>query len=299
MSRYAFFLGCMIPYRLPFMEMAARKVLEKLGVELVSMKDVGCCPDPVGIKSLDYKTWLALAARNLSIAEEMESNIMTLCNGCFETLKTANFVLKNDKELREEVNEVLSQLGKEFKGEIEVKHLIEILHDEIGVDKIRVFVEKPLKDLRVAVHYGCHVVRPSDVLAFDDPETPSSLDRLVNVTGAESVPYMRKMLCCGGGIRSIDTTSALGITKRKLLEIQRVNADCIAVICPFCFIQYDIGQTQIRSIFGDNFDIPVLYYPEMLGLAMGIPDMESGLRFHRVKVKPLLEKLNLSSKDQK
>ena len=287
---YAYFPGCMIPLRLPYMETAARKVLGFLGVELLDMPNFSCCGDPISFQSLDRDTWFVLATRNLCIAEEMRSDILTLCSGCYETLKTANVTLKKDVRLRERVNKTLSEVGREFKGTIEVKNLLEALQD-VGADKIRDQVNKPLRDIRVAAHYGCHLVRPSDVLNFDDPMRPVIFDRFIELTGAESVPYLKKMLCCGAGLRMVDMKEALKLVEMKLGYIEGAEADCITVLCPYCMIQYDLTQRMIKREDGGNFQIPVIYYPELLCLAMGIQPQELGLRLHRTSVEPVLKKM--------
>ena len=282
----------MIPLRLQNFEASAQRVLPAFDIELIPLDGAGCCPDPIGIQSLDRKTWLSLAARNIAIAEELGLDILTLCNGCFETLKTANHELNDDPTLKEEVNAILSQLGKEFKGTAKIQHFAEVLFEEIGVEKIKEVINHPLPDLKVAVHYGCHLVRPSEILAFDDPELPESLDSLVEALEAKSVPYLKKMQCCGTGIRGIDMDSALKMTRGKLMEMKRVGADCITTVCPFCFIQLDVGQFQIQKQYNESYELPVLYYGELLGLAMGLQPEELGLNLHRIKVKdPLLTSL--------
>ncbi len=291
MTSYGFFLGCMIPLRLQNFEASVRRVLPTFNIELLTLNGAGCCPDPIGIQSLDQKTWFSLGARNIAIAEEMGHDMLTLCNGCFETLKTTNHVLIHEPTLKDEVNGILSQINREFKGNIKVRHIVEILFEDIGVEKIREVVTHPLSDLKVAVHYGCHLVRPSEILAFDDPERPQSIDLLVEALSATSIPYLKKMECCGTGIRSIDMDSALKMTRQKLIEMKRVRADCITTVCPFCFIQFDVGQFQIQKNFNEEYNIPVLYYMELLGLAMGLQPKELGLDMHRIKTKKLLERL--------
>ncbi|MHA2061652.1 MAG: CoB--CoM heterodisulfide reductase iron-sulfur subunit B family protein, partial [Candidatus Sifarchaeia archaeon] len=242
-------------------------------------------------QSLDQKTWLSLGARNIAIAEELCHDMLTLCNVCCETLKTTNHELTHESNLKNEVNTILSQINREFKGDIKVRHIVEILYEDIGPEKIKEMVKQPLQNLKVAVHYGCHLIRPSEILAFDDPERPQSLDVLVEALGAKSIPYLKKMECCGTGIRSVDMDSALKMTRLKLIEMKRVSADCILTVCPFCFIQFDVGQFQIQKNFNEEYNIPVLYYMELLGLAMGLQPKELGLDMHRIKTKKLLERL--------
>lgn len=291
---YAFFPGCMIPLRLPYMENAARKALGALEVELLEMPNASCCGDPIAFQSLSKETWTAVAARNLCIAEEMGRDLLTLCSGCYETLKTANVKLKGDQRLREHVNKALAEVGREFKGTIEVRNLLEVLQ-EVGTDKIKTRIVKPLKDLGVAAHYGCHLVRPSDVLSFDDPMKPTTLDQFIELTGAESVSYLKKMLCCGAGLRMVDAEKSLKLVEMKLGYVEAAGADCMAVLCPYCMVQYDLTQRTIKREGGANPQMPVLYYAEMLCLAMGMSPKELGLRLHRTSLEPVLKKLGLNA----
>jgi heterodisulfide reductase subunit B len=292
MKDYSLFLGCMIPLRLPNLEASARRVLGALDVKLLEMKEASCCPDPVGIQSLDYGTWLALGARNITIAEDMNTDILALCNGCFETLKTVNETLKKDLKLRNNVNEVLGKIGRTFKGKIEVKHIAEVLYREIGPEKIRENTVTNLSGLKVATHYGCHILRPSSILCVDDPEEPRFLDELVEATGARSVPYLKKLACCGATIRGIDKDGSLDFTCEKIKQVTRSSADCLVVLCPTCFLQFDTGQIELRSSKKMDSNLPVLYLPELLGIALGLNSEELGLSLHKIRTKSVLDKVS-------
>jgi len=296
MSEYALFLGCMTPIRLPYMESSARALLGKFGVDLVDMPGTGCCPDP-SLKSVDRLTWTTLAARNLAIAEEMGLDIITLCNGCFETLKTVNVSLKGDDKLRALVDKRLARIGKEFEGGMEVHHLVEVLNNDIGLEKISDAVVRPLKGLRVAAHYGCHLLRPNSILDVDDPVRPVLLDRLIELTGATSVPYYKKNMCCGAGTNLADSDTAKELVKYKLRWVKRAGADCMSVVCPFCMFQYDVVQRLVRDDSGDRFNTPVLYYPEMLLLALGSEPEELALDMHRTSVQGVIDKIQGGSRD--
>jgi heterodisulfide reductase subunit B len=291
MVEYALFLGCNIPNRLPHLELAARKILPKFDINLVDIPEFGCCPEPIGIQELSQTTWMAMAAINLALAEEKGLDIITLCNGCFETLRTVNTELKHNGH-KAKVNAVLSKIGKEYKGKQNVKHILEVLYREIGVDKIKSSIQKELKGLKVAVHYGCHAIRPSTILKTDDPFQPKSLDELVNALGAESVPYLRKMLCCGTGIEGIDKENQLWMVHDKLAQVERMKADCMTMLCPLCYIQYEMGQLQLKKEpYNAQFNVPIMYYPELLGLAMGMDPKDLGFSLHRVKVDSVLQKI--------
>ncbi|MHA1230196.1 MAG: CoB--CoM heterodisulfide reductase iron-sulfur subunit B family protein [Candidatus Helarchaeota archaeon] len=288
---YAIFLGCNIPNRLPHIELAVRKILPEFDVELKDIDGFGCCPDPIGIQALSHEAWATIAARNIAVAEEQGLDILTLCMGCYESLKTINYEIKHDPKLKAMVNQNLSKIGKEIKGNIKVIGILELLYRDIGVDKISSKVIKPLSNLKVAAHYGCHALKPAYIIQFDDPSNPVSLDELINATGAKSMPYINKNLCCGTGISGIDEKSQLSMIREKFTQIIRTNLDCIVTLCPLCYIQLEMGQMLVNKTFGENIKIPVFHYAELLALAMGIEEKELGFKYHRVKVKPILEML--------
>lgn len=271
------------------MESSARKLLKRFDINIVDMPDTGCCPDP-SLKSLDRKTWTALAARNLTIAEDMGLDVLTLCNGCFETLKTAKAALKDEKQ-RAETNDRLAVVGREYLGDAEVKHLVEVLVNDIGSKRLGEAVKKTLNGLRVATHYGCHLLRPSSILEVDDPIRPVFVDKLVELTGAHSVPYYKKNLCCGAGVSGVDTDTGKDLVRYKLEKVKRARADCLTVVCPFCMLQYDVTQTLVRDDAGNRFNIPVFYYPELLLLSMGMGAKELALDMHRTKIDSVVEKI--------
>ncbi len=288
--KYALFLGCTVPVRAQNYEMATRKVAERFGIELVDLNDFGCCGFPV--KSVNREAAILLAARNLSLAEEQGLSICTLCSACTGTLTEVNHELKENEELRSRINEKLSSaIGREYKGGVEVRHLSRILYEDIGIEKIKGRVTQGLSDFSFAPHYGCHYTKPSEIYGhFDDPEHPETLDKLIEVTGARSLGYEDKMQCCGGGILGIDEATALKIAKAKLDHIKSTEADGLILICPFCDIMYEQNQKKIGKQHEIDYSLPIIYYPQLLGLALGIPQDELGFKINRVKPKELLEK---------
>jgi heterodisulfide reductase subunit B len=290
MKNYALFLGCTIPARQPNYELSARKALAKLDVELVDLDGMTCCcPPPV--QSIDLLTSQAVAAYNICLAEEAGLDIVTLCTGCFESLAMTNTLLKKDEEQRIKVNEILAKAGKEFKGTIEVKHFLQVLMEDIGLGILKGKIVKPLNRLKVAPFYGCHALRPSELLEFDDPERPHILEDLIGAIGAESIEYRNKLKCCGGLLRGYDDDLALSLAREKLMNTSKVGADCIGTLCPFCFVALDIGQIQVKSKFKEVYDMPVLHYSELLALALGVAPEELALRNHKVKTDKVLEKI--------
>jgi heterodisulfide reductase subunit B len=287
--KYALYLGCLIPARELSYELATRTVMPALGVELMDMEGTSCC-GPFAIQSLDYTGWLALAARNLCIAEKMKLDIMALCNDCYESLMMVNETLKKDKETREKVNEILSVANKKFKGTVNVKHTMDVLVEDVGLDKIRSKVTKPLEGLRVATQVGCHLVRPK-MLHAGEGRGFEVLDDLVRALGAEAVNYDDKEVCCGGPLRDIDDNLSRSLSNRKLSALKRANVDCVVTACPFCYIQFDLGQLEIKSLLKEEYNIPVLHFVELLSLAMGYKSEALQLREHRVPIDKIVKKL--------
>jgi heterodisulfide reductase subunit B len=285
--KYLLFLGCVIPYRLASYEVSARKVLKKLDVELVEMPEFNCCGFPMD--PINHELMLTLAARNLCLAEKQNLDILTLCNGCFSMLNETNKVLTEDKELREKINGHLKEIGMEFKGTIKVKHLVHVLAEDVGFEKIKDAVKTPLTNLRVAQHGGCHIVRPvKHVNHGDDPENPTMLKNLIRLTGAECLDYMDEAECCGNPIIGVNEEVPFQMAKEKLEHVMTVKARALITVCPFCHMMYDLNQPRIERAFNEKFGIPVLHYTQLLGLAMGFPREELALNELRVKPTELL-----------
>jgi heterodisulfide reductase subunit B len=295
MRQYAFFLGCIAPNRYPGIEAAAIKTSRNVGIELLPLKGASCCPAPGAFGSIDLNVWYAMAARNIVLAEQMNTDITLICNGCYKSIYEVNHKLKHNDELRDGVNEVLKEIDMEFKGSIDVWHLAELYYDPeiVGVKKIADSVTRPLTGAKIAVHYGCHLMKPRKERHFGDTEHPMWIEELVAALGAEPVQYRNKMQCCGagGGVRGFDLTHALDITNEKLINLQEVGADALTEVCPFCQLQYDRGQLEIAEKFGITWGLPVLHYNELLGLAQGMSPDELALDLHAVDVEPFLKKI--------
>jgi heterodisulfide reductase subunit B len=288
--KYALYLGCTAPVRAMNYELAVRNTAERLGIELVDINDFGCCGFPV--KSVHQETALLLAARNLALAEERGLDICAMCNSCTGTLAEANHRLSGAgaEALRKDVNEKLkAATGHEYGGSVRVRHFARVLLEEVGLDRIQRAVAVDLSGLRLAAHYGCHFLRPSEAHdGFDDPENPQSLDRLIEALGPQSIPYEGRDLCCGGGILGADEQTALELPHLKLERVAAAGADAMVVICPFCDIMYELQQRRIEKMYGTRYDLPVVFYPQLLGLAMGLSGQEVGLPLNRVKSKRLM-----------
>ena len=290
--KYALFLGCTIPVRGQNYEMSAREVAKKLGIDFVDIPEFSCCGFPV--KSSNAESSLVIAARNIALAAKKGEKICTLCNACTSVLSEANKELTENKELRDRVNKELKKVGLEFKPGVEIKHFSRILYEDLGVDEIQGKIEKDLSKLSMSVHYGCHYLRPSEIYdGFDDCENPVSVENLVAVTGAAVVDYKNKLECCGGAILGVEEDIALSMAKDKLDNITKNEVDALVTICPFCSIMYEDNQRKIESNFDVEYNLPVLYYPQVLGLALGIEPKPLGFRLNKVKAKKILKKVGV------
>jgi heterodisulfide reductase subunit B len=288
-NKYLMFLGCAIPYRVASFEISARKVLAKLGVELVEMPEFNCCGLP--LDPVSHEMMLVLAARNLALAEQKGLNILTLCPGCAGTLKKVNRMLKEDPQLREEINKRLKEVGLEFKGTVDAKHLMQALIEDIGLEKIKDSIVKPLTFLKVAEHNGCHILRPKEFIGFDDPEDPKTLKTLIETTGATCLDYLDETECCGAPSVGVSDKIALALARDKLTHIKTVDAEAMVTICPFCHIMYDTNELRIEKMFNETYGIPILHYPQLLGLAMGLKPEELAFNDLKVDASKLLGKV--------
>ncbi len=300
--KFFHFLGCIIPHRYPSIEKAAKLVFEDLGIELLDMVGATCCPAPGVFGSFDRVTWATISARNLTIAEEGGAPITTGCNGCFASLWDSAHELKEDEELRKRVNENLAEIGREFKGTVEVTHYVDVLVYTAGFDKIRKKIVRPLSGVRMALHPGCHWMRPRALKQKDDSERPRIFRELCETSGAEYVPYRDELICCGAGgaVRTADIKVSLDFTRQKFDSINKAGgADIIVTPCPFCELQLDLGQVEIQKHFGIEYQFDVLHVVELLALAFGHDPDEFGLKTHlqymQRKSEPALDRLGLSA----
>ncbi|MHA1245717.1 MAG: CoB--CoM heterodisulfide reductase subunit B [Candidatus Thorarchaeota archaeon] len=290
---YSFFLGCVMPNRFPNVEKSIREVLPRLGIELEDLEGASCCPAPGVIRSFSEPTWLALASRNLALAEKAGHDIITGCNGCYGTFKETLATLHENPERLTEVQKVFKGLGIKFTGNVDAKHLIEVIY-ALGPEEIKKRVTRPLTGLRVAVHYGCHLLKPSKNRPWKKTERHTFLDELVEATGAESIRYRDKYMCCGagGGVRGSNVPVSIDIAREKLDNMLEAGADVLVDVCSFCHLQFEVSQPQLNKELGENrYQLPVMYYTQLLGLAMGLEPDQLGLNKHVVSTKALLDRI--------
>lgn len=281
MKRVAFFPGCLIPVRYPAMEAAIRRTLPKLGIEIVDLTGASCCPDPIYFKSKDKLTWLSVAARNLCLVEELGLDVFTICSGCTATLKEAVHLLK-DEELRRKVNGRLARVGRRYEGTARVRHVVALVRDEVGYERVAASVVRPLEGLKIAIHYGCHLLKPSAVMQVDDPNDPDVMEHLVTALGAKPVRHRNWHLCCGKACQSNEIPA--NMMRDLLSTVREEEADMLCMICPTCYGQFDYGQVRVARQFDEDFAIPPTYFFQLLAFAQGTPFDDLG--FDRQRYKP-------------
>jgi len=298
MMEFALFLGCTIPARLNQYESSSRAVLERLGVGLVDIREFNCCGYP--LRNIDFKAFLLSSVRNLALAEKKNLNVMTLCKCCYGSLKKADYLMKENAPLKREVNATLGKEGLKYEGRTEVKHLLSVLHKEIGIEAIKGKMAATFKRLRIATHYGCHALRPSQVVEFDNPVAPSLFDQLVEATGAESMDWAMKLECCGAPLWGVNDRLSMDLTFKKLTDGKKSGADYVCVACPYCHLQFDKVQKMILSQRNVNHPLPSILYPQLLGLSLGLDRETLGLETNEIPITGIEELLakETESKEQ-
>ena len=272
------------------MERAVRFCMDKIEIELVEEPRFSCCPDPIYFKAGDRIKWMTLAARNLALAEERGLDIITMCSGCTSTLCEVNHHLIKDTELRQEINKNMQPIGRSYDGKITVRHLVTLLRDEIGLEKIHDSVERPLTGLSVAIHYGCHLLKPSSVMAVEDPLVPSILARLIEMTGATPVDHEEYLKCCGKACKEPELT--LKMSQSVFESVDHSTADCLGLICPTCFDSFDVGQLRVSRTYGKEYKIPIIYYFQLLAIAQGAKPEQVGIQYHKILSDSFQEKIS-------
>jgi len=280
--KYAFFLGCNIPARLKQYESSSRAILERLGVELVDIKDFNCCGYP--LRNIDFKASVLSATRNLALAEKENLNMIVLCKCGFGMLKHTDHLIKEDPSLKKEINNTLKKEGLEFKEGIEIKHLLTVLYHDVGIDSIKEKITKPYNKLKIATHYGCHALRPSEIVGFDDPINPTLFDKLVEVTGAESIYWQSRLDCCGAPLFGTNDDLSMDLTEKKLLNAKESGADYLCDACAYCHMQFDTVQMMLNNVKGGNHLLPSILYPQLLGLSLGIDGETLGLEMNQIDI---------------
>ena len=291
--KYGYYPGCSMEKNARAYHTSTLAVAKPLGIELIEIDDWNCCgaTEYIAINKIPA---YALVSRNLALAADQNGsgNLIAPCSACFLNLKKVDHYLQEDDELKEKVDIALKAGGLSYEpGSINVQHLLETMAVDIGLEAIKAQVKKPLYNLKVAPYYGCLVPRPGSMESFDDPEHPTSMDKILEVLGATVIDYPLKAQCCGGHMTQISEDTALELIRRLLKNAADNGADMIATLCPMCQLNLDAYQDAVNAHFGTKFKIPIVYFTQLMGLAFDIPAKELGFGKEIVSAKPALNKI--------
>jgi heterodisulfide reductase subunit B len=280
--KFAFFQGCNIPARLSQYADATQAVFKQLEIELVELAEFNCCGYPA--RNIDQRAFILSAAKNLALAESAGLDIMAMCKCCYGSLKKAEYTLGRNLDLTREINAILAKEKLHYKGRAQIKHLLTVLYREVGLERLKPFISKTFSGLQIAVSYGCHALRPSKVTAFDDPVAPKLFDELVEITGAYSVDWARKLDCCGAAMTGVDDRLAMDMALKKISSAKDAGAHFLCTACPYTHLQFDWVQNKMATD-SEEWQAPApILYPQLLGLSMGIDADTLGLPQNRLEL---------------
>jgi heterodisulfide reductase subunit B len=285
-QKYGLYPGCVMPTEQYAYELSARAILEKLDIELIDLPNISCCGEP--LKSVNKYMTLYLSARNLAIAEQHNLDIYAPCPMCHLALTEAKKILKENPELRQKITTQLQNENLTYKGTADIVHTVDLLHDHIGLDKIKEHIKKPLTDLKIAVHYGCHLNRPTDIGRPVDAENPQKMEHILKTLGANPADYPQKLDCCGALLTINLPESALTKTGQKLDAVQEQGYNAFIDTCPWCHKMFDGRQTKAGETVAKKLNVPVLYLTQLIGLAFGIDPNALGINLNQSPVETIL-----------
>lgn len=278
--KFALFQGCNIPARLEQYADATQAVLSKLDIELIEIADFNCCGYPA--RNTDYRAFVLSAAKNLAEAERAGLDMLVMCKCCYGSLKKAEYLVSQDPDLKASINQSLKKENLEYKNGIQVKHLLSVLYHDVGTDRLKSSIVKTYGGLQIAVSYGCHALRPSNVTGFDDPVSPRLFDELVELTGAFSVEWARKLDCCGAPLTGINDPLAMDMTQKKISSAREAGANYICTACPYSHLQFDVVQSRLVSNPETRDPLAPILYPQLLGLCLGIEEKNLGIGKNKI-----------------
>ena len=273
--KYAFFQGCNIPIRIQQYATSTQAVLRKFDIDLEVVPDFNCCGYPA--RNVDEKAYLLPSVRNMAIAEKMGLDICVICNCCFASLQKAKNVMAKDSRLKDELNGILIKEGLQYKGNVQIKHFLTILYEDVGIEKIKSRLVNRFKDLHIAIIQGCHILRPREITTFDNSFVPRITEELLQATGATSLDWRGKLECCGAALAGINDSLSRKLLQEKISGAQTAGADYITPICSYCHLQLDTTQQNMHSENPSDQLLPVLLYPQLLGLCLGIDEKTLGM----------------------
>jgi heterodisulfide reductase subunit B2 len=287
--KYGYFPGCSSESTARDMHESTLEVAKALGIELIEPKGWTCCGATAGHQTDKFLS-VALPAASLAKVKDAGMDMVVSCAACYNRMEVANHEIQNSAELRKDVSEAL---GRDYDGSVNVKHFMEVLLHDVGIEKIKESVKHSLNGMKVACYYGCLLVRPNEVTKLDAPENPTFLDKMVTALGAESLDWPHKVECCGGGLSMSRTDIVVSLTDSILEMAQASGAQCIAVACPMCQINLDLRQLDIKKQLGKEYNMPIVYITQLIGLCLGVPKNKLGLGKLMISPSKVIEAIKL------
>jgi heterodisulfide reductase subunit B len=274
MRTYSYFPGCSLERMASAYHLSTVEAARRLEVDLKELEDWNCC-GATAYFHVDELLAHTLCARNLAMAEQMGRDLVAPCSGCYKNMYFTNAHLKDDPDLAEHINAALEADGLRFSGTIRVRHLIQVFVEDVGLGEIARRVTRPLAGLRAAPYYGCQVLRPQK--DHEDVEQPRFFEDLLEAIGAVPVDYPPRLRCCGGSLIVTNRRAALAMVRDLLQAAAERGADVVATVCPLCQINLECYQRHVNRTFGTGFAVPILYFTQLVGLALGIPPQRLGI----------------------
>ena len=287
--KYSYYPGCSLHTTAKEFDLSTKVVMGELGIELEELQDWSCCGGSVA-GSVSHDVGMALASRNVVLAQNQNTDLLASCSGCYNKSAKAAKALENTQE-RDKITSILEGMGMTVSdNNIKVRNVVDVLANDLDISSQ---IKKPLTGLKVACYYGCLLTRPASITGWDFPVFPMSMDRLVTTCGAEVVDFRSKTKCCGGPILVPQEDVALELTKGLLDEAKSLGADSIVLACPLCSTNLELRQPDIEKKYDVSYSLPIIYITELIGLALGIKPGKLGMDKHIVSTKPILRKLGI------
>ncbi len=280
--QFASFLGCNIPARVGQYADATGAVFKKLEIELIELPEFNCCGYPA--RNLDQRAFVLSAAKNMAVAESAGLDMMVMCKCCYGSLKKAQYALNADQDLKKDINSVLAKEKLHFEGRVRVDHLLSVLYHQVGTAGLKPLISKTYSGLQIAASYGCHALRPSSVTDFDDPVSPKIFDELVEITGAFSVDWARKLDCCGAPLTGSNDRLAMDMALKKIASARNAGAHFLCTACPYTHLQFDRVQLHMAANSENWEPLAPILYPQLLGLCMEIDAHHLGLSHNSLDI---------------
>ena len=283
--KFAYYPGCSLHATGRAYDESIRSIAGLMNLTLEEIDDWNCC-GATAYMSVNEILSFSLSARNLALAAKRGLPVVAPCSACYTNLRKTEKYLAETPDIKRKVNEALAAGGLRYDGGVVSKHLLQVVVEDVGLDKVRALVKRPLAGLKVAPYYGCQIARP---FAMEESvDNPVMLDRLVEALGAVAVPYAMKTVCCGGALMGTREEVALRLCRNLLLCAQQQSANCIAVTCPLCQMNVDTYQGRVNEVYGTSFNIPVVYFTQLMGVAFGVGAEDLGLNRCTVPATALL-----------